>query len=73
MAARGAALGRRAVPVLVRCFFGSVLWFTVLGYGARGLSRILASPRAWRVLDVVISVVLAALAVKLILESSVWG
>jgi len=44
---------------------GSALWFTGLGYGARSASRVLATPRAWQVLDVVIGVVMLAVAVRL--------
>ncbi|MCK6091233.1 L-lysine exporter [Micrococcus endophyticus] len=51
----------------------SVLWFTALGYGARLLARVLADPTAWRVVDVVIAVVMAVLAVRLIAGSGVWG
>ena len=51
----------------------SVLWFTVLGYGARLLARVLADPTAWRTVDVVIAVVMAVLAVRLIAGSGVWG
>lgn len=51
----------------------SVLWFTGLGYGARLLARVLADPKAWRVVDVVIAVVMAVLAVRLIAGSGVWG
>ncbi len=43
----------------------SILWFTGLGFGARGLARPLARPGVWRVIDVVIGVVMLALAVKL--------
>ncbi|WP_026548965.1 LysE/ArgO family amino acid transporter [Arthrobacter sp. Br18] len=45
---------------------GSVLWFSALGYGARALSGVLNSPRTWRVVDLVIGVVMLALAVRLI-------
>jgi L-lysine exporter family protein LysE/ArgO len=45
---------------------GSVLWFTGLGYGARLLRPVFARPAAWRVLDGVIAVVMAALAVSLV-------
>ncbi|MGC5047919.1 LysE/ArgO family amino acid transporter [Micrococcus porci] len=45
---------------------GSVLWFSALGYGARLLATPLASPTAWRVLDGVIAVVMAVLAVRLL-------
>lgn len=51
----------------------SVLWFTALGYGARLLARVFADPKAWRVVDVVIAVVMAVLAVRLIAGSGVWG
>jgi L-lysine exporter family protein LysE/ArgO len=46
---------------------GSVLWFTALGFGARLLRPLFARPVAWRVLDGVIAVVMAALAVTLLL------
>ncbi len=45
----------------------SILWFFSLALGARFLSRWLATPRAWRVLDAVIAVVMVALGVSLIL------
>lgn len=46
---------------------GSVLWFSALGYGARALSGIMARPRTWQVLDVVIGLVMLVLAVELVL------
>lgn len=46
---------------------GSVAWFTALGYSARALSGALSNPRTWRVVDIVIGVVMLALAVKLVL------
>ena len=45
----------------------SIVWFFGLAYGARLLGRVLASPRAWRVLDGVIAVVMVALGVSLVL------
>lgn len=45
---------------------GSVLWFTGLGYGARLLRPLFARPGAWRVLDAVIAVVMAAIALTLL-------
>lgn len=45
----------------------SVVWFFGLAIGARYLSRWLATPRAWRVLDAVIAVVMIALGVSLVL------
>jgi L-lysine exporter family protein LysE/ArgO len=44
---------------------GSVLWFSGLGYGARLLSPVLARPRAWQVLDVMIGLVMLAIAFSL--------
>jgi L-lysine exporter family protein LysE/ArgO len=45
----------------------SLIWFTGLGYGARRVSHLLASPRAWQVLDVLIGLTMLAIAVKLAL------
>ncbi len=44
----------------------SFVFFYGLGYGARLLGPIMQSPRAWRVLDVVIALVMWALALKLL-------
>ncbi|MGQ7350440.1 LysE/ArgO family amino acid transporter [Quadrisphaera oryzae] len=46
---------------------GSAIWFAALGFGARLLRPLFARPVAWRVLDAVIAVVMAALAVTLLL------
>jgi L-lysine exporter family protein LysE/ArgO len=43
----------------------STLWFCGLGYGARLAGRVLASPRAWQVLDVLIGLTMLAIALKL--------
>jgi L-lysine exporter family protein LysE/ArgO len=40
----------------------SILWFSGLGYGARLLSPMLARPRAWQVLDVLIGLTMLAIA-----------
>ncbi|MGW9630638.1 LysE/ArgO family amino acid transporter [Agromyces sp. NPDC055520] len=45
----------------------SIVWFFGLAYGARLLGGVLASPKAWRVLDAVIAVVMVALGVMLVL------
>lgn len=45
----------------------SVVWFFGLAIGARYLSRWLATPRAWRILDAVIAVVMIALGISLVL------
>jgi L-lysine exporter family protein LysE/ArgO len=43
----------------------SFLWFFGLGYGARLLEPVFAKPAAWRVLDLIISAVMAMLAISL--------
>lgn len=45
----------------------SVLWFSALGFGARYLGRWLSTPRAWRILDAIIAVVMITLGVSLVL------
>ncbi len=45
----------------------SLTWFAGLGYGARLAAPRLASPRAWQVLDVLIGLVMLAIAVRLAL------
>ena len=44
----------------------SFVWFFSLGYGARLLQPVFARPAAWRVLDVLIGVVMAAIGVSLL-------
>ena len=44
----------------------SIVWFFGLAVGARYLGRWLATPRAWRILDGVIAVVMIAIAVSLV-------
>jgi L-lysine exporter family protein LysE/ArgO len=43
----------------------STLWFTGLGFGARFASGLLATPRAWQVLDLLIAATMLGIAVKL--------
>lgn len=45
---------------------GSIAWFTALGLGARALSGPLSSPRTWRIVDLLVAVVMTALAIKLL-------
>ncbi|HWJ84009.1 MAG TPA: LysE/ArgO family amino acid transporter [Cellulomonas sp.] len=44
----------------------SVVWFTALGFGATLLRPVFARPRSWQVLDVVVALVMTALAVALV-------
>ena len=45
----------------------SILWFTALGFGARYLRPLFATPVSWRILDGVIAIVMIAIAVSLLL------
>jgi L-lysine exporter family protein LysE/ArgO len=45
----------------------STLWFVGLGFGARLAAGLLATPRAWQVLDLLIAATMLAIAVKLAL------
>jgi len=45
----------------------SILWFTALGFGARHLGRWLRTPRAWRMLDGIIAVVMIVIGISLVI------
>lgn len=47
---------------------GSILWFSALGVGARALAPLFQRPTAWRVFDSIIAVIMAALAMRLLLD-----
>ncbi len=63
----GATYGTERWTFALGAVLGSVVWFAALGYGARLLGGVLASPRAWRVLDGFIAIVMFAIAVSLVL------
>ncbi|WP_245412264.1 LysE/ArgO family amino acid transporter [Notoacmeibacter ruber] len=46
----------------------SFVWFFALGYGARLLSPVFARPKAWRVLDGLIGIIMAAIGAKLLMQ-----
>ncbi|WP_286929639.1 MULTISPECIES: LysE/ArgO family amino acid transporter [Aeromicrobium] len=45
---------------------GSVAWFSALGFGATRLAPLLARPRAWQVLDLLIGLVMFVIAASLV-------
>jgi L-lysine exporter family protein LysE/ArgO len=47
----------------------SAVWFTALGFGARMLRPVFRSPVAWRVLDVLIALMMFAIAATLAVEA----
>ena len=64
------AVGARQPPGTQAAFLlgaggASVLWFVLLGYGARALAPLFAKPLAWRVLDGVVGLTMSVLAVSL--------
>lgn len=46
----------------------SLAWFFALGYGARTLTPLFANPRAWRILDAGVALVMLLIAVRLVHE-----
>ena len=60
------------VPVqwwfLAGSLFASCCWFVGIGYGAKWLRPLFASPKSWRILDIGIAVVMWTVAVSLILS-----
>ncbi len=46
----------------------SALWFSLLGFGSARLAPLFARPRAWQVLDLLIAVVMFALAAGLVMR-----
>ncbi len=50
------------VPFVLGATLASAAWFVALGFGARKLSGVFARPRAWRVLDAAVGVLMLALA-----------
>ncbi len=45
----------------------SLAWFSLVGLGARALSHVLDRPTTWRIIDVLVAVVMVAVAIKLAL------
>ncbi|MEI5585290.1 MULTISPECIES: LysE/ArgO family amino acid transporter [unclassified Agromyces] len=65
----GATYGDQRWIFALGAMLASIVWFFSLAYGARLLGGVLASPRAWRVLDGLIAVVMLAIAVSLVLPA----
>lgn len=58
--------GRARLAYGVGACIASFVWFFGLGYGARLLQPVFAKPAAWRVLDILIGLVMAAIGVSLL-------
>lgn len=50
----------------IGAMLASGCWFFLLGYGARYLTPLFAKPAAWRILDIVIGMIMWAIAFKLL-------
>ena len=64
----GARLRRRPHGLAAGALTASLLWLAVLSIGSRLFAPFFASASAWRVLDGIIAVIMAALAVSLALK-----
>ncbi|WP_195164912.1 LysE/ArgO family amino acid transporter [Mesorhizobium sp. NBSH29] len=60
--------GTGRLAYAVGAMTASFVWFFSLGYGARLLQPVFARPSAWRVLDILIGMVMAALAISLVVR-----
>ena len=60
--------GSNRLVYAIGAMSASFVWFFGLGYGARLLTPIFEKPRSWQVLDCLIAVVMAAIAVSLLLD-----
>ena len=65
----GATHGDHRWTFALGAALASVAWFFSLAYGARLLGGLLSSPRAWRILDGIIAVVMFAIAISLVLPA----
>jgi L-lysine exporter family protein LysE/ArgO len=63
--------GAARIAYGVGAALASFMWFFGLGYGARLLQPVFARPAAWRVLDLMIAVVMTAIAIGLLDHISV--
>ena len=45
---------------------GSIIWFSSLGFGARLLGPLFSKPAAWRILEALIAIIMAAIAASLL-------
>jgi L-lysine exporter family protein LysE/ArgO len=66
----GASHGEQRWVFAAGAMTASTVWFFGLAYGARLLSRWLAGPRAWRIVDAGIAVVMIVLGVSLVWPSA---
>lgn len=54
------------VPFYLGAITASVTWFLLLGLASRVLGRVLSTPKAWRILDLAIAIIMIGLGVSLL-------
>ncbi|TPW77378.1 LysE/ArgO family amino acid transporter [Schumannella soli] len=64
----GSRYGDDRLAFGIGAWAASLLWFTVVGFGARLLAPLFAKPAAWRVLDILVAAIMAVMAVMLIVH-----
>lgn len=62
--------GEQGLFFSLGALLGSIVWFSALGFGAYQLAPVLSSPRAWRIIDVVVAITMFIMA-GLLLTSSI--
>ena len=55
------------LPFAIGASLASLVWFFVIGYGAKVLREPLSQPKVWRVIDLAIAMIMIWLAIKLLL------
>jgi L-lysine exporter family protein LysE/ArgO len=61
----GAQFGELKWAFGAGAMLGSVVWFSVIGWGASSVAPLLRSPRLWRFIDIAIAVVMFSVAIYL--------
>ena len=58
--------GAQKIVFLLGAFLGSIVFFLMLGYGARWLRPLFTNSKSWQILDSIIGVVMIAIAYKIV-------
>jgi L-lysine exporter family protein LysE/ArgO len=59
-----------AVAFVIGASTASVVWFSLLAWGAAALAPVLSRPLAWRIIDGLIGLMMAAIALQLAFNGS---
>jgi len=61
----GAQFGELKWAFGAGAMLGSIVWFSLIGWGASSIAPLLRSPKAWRFIDIAIAVVMLSVAIYL--------